>query len=91
MSEMEHNKGRLIPTGVDTEHFTEEDYENYRENGFEVIDGEIYEVEWDIKRGELYGFQHASVDRYGIIHFETYHYNGGGHWTECVEAALNDH
>lgn len=91
MSDMEHNKGRLIPTHIDTEHFTEDDFETYRENGFEVIDGEIYEVEWDIRRGELYGFQRAEVDQYGVIHFETYHYNGGGHWTECVEAALNDH
>lgn len=91
MSEMEHNKGRLIPTEIDTEGFDDEDFEMYCENGFAIIDGEIYEVEWDIRRGELYGFQRAFKHPDGVIDFETYHYNGGGHWTECVEAALNDH
>jgi len=42
MSEYERNKGILRPVDVDTEHFTEEDFETYMENGFEVIGGEIY-------------------------------------------------
>lgn len=88
MSDTEHNKGRLIPIGVDTENFTEDDYDQYRENGFVVIDGEIYEVIWEIQAGELYGF--AKIKEYpcGEIDFETYHYNGGAHWTEVVEREL---
>ena len=89
MSEMEHNKGKLIPTGVDTENFTEEDYEAYSENGFAVIDGEIYEIEWEVKCGELYGFAYVEENKDGSIDFNTYHYNGGGHWSEVVEQALN--
>ena len=45
MSEYERNKGKLIPVDVDTEHFTYNDFDTYIENGFEVIDGQIYEVE----------------------------------------------
>lgn len=89
MSEMEYNKGKLVPTGVDTELFSEDDFETYRENGFEVIDGEVYEVQWEIRRGDLDEIARASVDDDGAIHFETYHYNGGAHWTEVVEQALD--
>lgn len=89
MSEMEHNKGRLVPISVDTEHFTEEQFDDYRENGFVVIDGEIYEVEWEIKRGELYDFAYVDEQDNGVIDFNTYHYNGGGHWTEVVQRELN--
>ena len=48
MSEYERNKGKLIPVGVDTEHFTDEDFGAYTENGFAVIDGEVYEVQWEV-------------------------------------------
>lgn len=89
MSEMEHNKGKLIPVDVDTEHFTEEDYEQYTENGFAVIDGEIYEVEWEVRRGELYDFAYVTENEDSSIDFNTYHYNGGAHWTEVVENALD--
>lgn len=88
MSEMEHNKGKLIPTNIDTELFDEEAFEAYSENGFVVIDDEIYSVEWEIQRGELYRFAEATVNEDGSIDFNTYHYNGGGHWTEVVEGAL---
>lgn len=88
MSDMEHNKGRLIPTGIDTELFDEEAFEAYTENGFVVIDGEIYKVEWEIQRGELYDFAYVDVNEDGSINFNTYHYNGGAHWTEVVENAL---
>lgn len=88
MSDMEHNKGKLIPTNIDTELFDEEAFEAYSENGFVVIDGEIYSVEWEIQRGELYGFADVVENEDGSINFNTYHYNGGGHWTEVVEGAL---
>lgn len=32
----------------------------------------------------------ADVQDNGDIHFETYHYNGGAHWTEVVEGALRE-
>ncbi|MNC02955.1 hypothetical protein D3C81_2033320 [compost metagenome] len=90
MSEMEYNKGVLIPTHIDTEHFGEDEYDTYRElDGFEVIDGEIYEVNWEIRRGTLEdGFARVTTKNNGEIHFETYHYNGGAHWTEVVENKL---
>lgn len=90
MSEMEWNKGKLIPAGVDTEHFTEDEFEAYQENGFVVIDGEIYEVQWEAQRQELYDFAHVKQNEDGSIDFNTYHYNGGGHWTEVVEDALEN-
>lgn len=85
MSRMEHNKGILRPTGIDTEHWTEENYEDAYSNGLVEIHGEMYTVEWE-KRGEdIYGFNNTVVDADGVIYFDTYHYNGGGHWTELVE------
>lgn len=88
MSEMEHNKGKLIPTNIDTELFYEDTFEEYSENGFVVIDGEIYAVEWEVQRGELYDFAYVDHNEDGSIDFNTYHYNGGAHWTEVVERAL---
>lgn len=88
MSDMEHNKGKLIPTNIDTELFDEDAFEQYTENGFVVIDGEIYSVEWEVKRGELYDFAYVDEHEDGSISFNTWHYNGGAHWTEVVERAL---
>lgn len=89
MSTMERNKGRLIPQNIDTELFSEETFDDYRENGFVVIDNEIYAVEWDVKRElDCTDFAQVNVDRYGIIHFHTLHYNGGACWTEVVESHL---
>ncbi|MNW02099.1 hypothetical protein D3C71_1978350 [compost metagenome] len=68
--------------------FDEEAFEAYTENGFVVIDGEIYAVEWEVQRGELYGFAYVDEHEDGSISFNTYHYNGGAHWTEVVERAL---
>lgn len=90
MSEMERNKGSLIPTGVDTELFSDEDWDSYTDNGFVVIDGEIYEVEWAVKcETDECGFADVSVDNDGNIHFHTLHYNGGGSLEEVIESALS--
>ena len=89
MSEMEHNKGKLIPTGIDLELYDEDAIEELEENGLVVIDGEAYQVEWEVKRGELYDFAYVDRHENGSITFNTYHYNGGGHWTEVVEEALS--
>lgn len=89
MSTVERNKGRLIPTGIDTELFSEETFGDYEENGFVVIDNEIYSVEWDVKRElDCTDFAEVCVDESGIIHFHTLHYNGGANWTEIVESQL---
>ena len=90
MSEVERNKGKLIPTGIDTELFNEEDFDNLFENGFVEINGEIYEVQWEVKRDTCSDyFADVTENPDGSIDFHTMHYNGGGHWTEVVEEALN--
>lgn len=86
---MEHNKGKLIPVNVDTEHFTEEDYETYTENGFAVINGIIYEVEWDVQQAFVQGFAHVAEKSDGSIDFNIFHYNGNTLWVEVVENTLN--
>lgn len=90
MSDYERNKGKLIPQFIDTEHFDDEAFEAYIENGFVVIDREIYKVEWELKRFQDYvEFADVKVDQNtGVIHFHTLHYNGGAHWTEVVEDTL---
>lgn len=108
MSEMEHNKGKLIPFEMteevakalveakgelDSTYYTsyieqvEDDYTWFDESLCK-INGKWYKVEFEIKRGELYGFAEAKENEDGSINFNTYHYNGGGHWTEVVEGAL---
>lgn len=110
MSEMEHNKGKLIPFDLTEEvakalveakgelldEFYEtyleqvsDDYTWYDENLCKVND-KWYKVEFEVKRGELYGFAEAKLNKDGSIDFNTYHYNGGGHWTEVVEGALDE-
>lgn len=89
MSEMERNKGRLIPADIDTEHYTDDDYDTLWENNFVVIDGEVYSVEWEVERdSDCCGFADVAEGEYGTISFHTYHYNGGAHWTEVVEYVL---
>lgn len=109
MSQMEHNKGKLIPFDlteavakdlVIAKEGTEDnlDYPTYLEQvsddpswydeGLCNINGDWYKVEFEIERGEIYGFAHAKKAEDGVIEFDTYHYNGGGHWTEVVENAL---
>lgn len=90
MSEYERNKGRLRYAGIDTESFTDDDYDTYQENGFAVIDGEIYEVDWETKGAyDEPDFVEVKEDADGWISFHTCHYNGGAHWTEVVEGALD--
>lgn len=91
MSDYERNKGKLIPVGVDTEYFTDEDFETYAENGFAVIDGEVYEVQWEVKGDtDTPEFADVRVNKDGSIDFHTYHYNGGAYWTEIIEDVIKD-
>jgi hypothetical protein len=106
MSDMEHNKGKLIPFDLteevakalveakneDLEYETyleqvESDYTWYDE-GLAYVGNRYYKAEFEIQGGELYGFAEANMNEDGSIDFNTYHYNGGGHWTEVVEGAL---
>lgn len=90
MSEYERNKGKLIPVGVDTEYFTDDDYDTYTESGFVFLDGEVYEVEWEVVRETESEYEFAEVVKQddGVITFHTRHYIGGAHWTEVIERAL---
>ncbi len=90
MSDYERNKGKLIPVGVDTEHFTDDEFDTYRENGFAVISNEIYKIVWEVERFTDYvEFADVTETDNGTIYFHTLHYNGGAHWTEVVEESLN--
>lgn len=89
MSNTERNKGRLYPTFIDTELFDEEAFEAYEENGYVVIDREIYKPYWDVRGSTSDYFADVKVDSHGVIHFHTLHHNGGAHWTEVVESALS--
>lgn len=90
MSEMERNKGKLIPT---TDHITIESFDGEDEwrdylydNGLMYIHGVVYRVEYEIKRGDCYGFSEVTKNDDGSIDFHTMHYNGGG----CLEEVLED-
>lgn len=107
MSEMEHNKGKLIPFEMTEEYakklveqqgeeLTEDNYVaqvsqdlSWYTEDLEQIDGKFYTVEWQVQRGELYGFANVNENTDGSIDFDTYHHNGGAYWTEVVERALN--
>ena len=53
MSDMEHNKGRLIRTGIDLELYDEDAIEELYENDIVIIDGEAYKVEWGVEDGSI--------------------------------------
>lgn len=108
MSQMERNKGKLIPTEITEEiakqavidkgYLLEEYYENYLEQFSDdpswyaenVVraGGKWYKVDFEIEGGDLDFFANVKKNTDGSIDFDTYHYNGGGHWTEVVEEAL---
>lgn len=113
MSQMEYNKGKLIPHNELNEEFAEylaseqgetdfrpylsfldmvmDDPYHYLEGlNLTLIDGKLYSVEFEVKRGECYGFEKASVNEDGSIDFETWHYNGSACWEDCVEDALRN-
>lgn len=91
MSDMEHNKGKLIPVNLDLESYDEDALDELlHDNNWCLIDGEVYSVQWEVRRGELYDFAQVKQNDDGSIDFNTYHYNGGGHWTEVIENALEN-
>lgn len=105
MSEMEYNKGKLIPTDYDYQDLFDElsgDYDqlserytvkewcrdNLFDSGYEILNNKIYRVVYEIECGELYHLCNVQKLPDGSMTFETYHYNGGGHWIELVEKKL---
>lgn len=90
MSSMELNKGKLVLCSIDTEHFTEENYEDLWDNGYVQINGEIYQVENHVRDTDFCDtIAQYKIDEYGDIEFLTYHYNGGAGWTEVLEHEMN--
>lgn len=102
MSDCERNKGKLIPVSWDTickalevEGLEEDFYEfldRIGESGkYEQIGDDWYEIVWEVKRSHQCDyFADVTKNEDGSIDFHTMHYNGGAHWTEVVEGALNE-
>ncbi|AGN30247.1 hypothetical protein VPFG_00248 [Vibrio phage nt-1] len=105
MSQMEYNKGVLTLIDQSPESLAEElitelplyydsKLECLRDNseahGLVFILDKCYRVTFEREAEDLYMIANADVQDNGDIHFETYHYNGGAHWTEVVEGALRE-
>lgn len=89
MSSMERNKGKLIPTNIDLENYSDDDIYNLYDNGMLIIDGEVYEVQYKVKaETDSVDFADVVVNPDGTIDFHTYHYNGGAGLSEVIESAL---
>lgn len=90
MSDMERNKGKLIPVEIETEHLTDDDIDDLVDNDFVRIDGDWYRVEFEVKgETEFPAFSDVTKNEDGTISFHTYHYNGGAYWTEVIEWELS--
>ena len=61
-----------------------------KRHSFEVLNDCVYHVSFDVEGGEL--DQINNLEQVGRIEwkFETYHYNGGGLWTELVADKLRN-
>jgi len=91
MSDYERNKGKLIPKNIDISEFNEEGIESLIEDGYQVINGVVYVVEWETERFEGWvEFADVKENPDGSINFHTLHYNGSASWTEIIEEALNN-
>lgn len=103
MSQYERNRGKLIPVKGDLEDLAEElikevdDFYKTKldefisdpsEFGYQLISGKYYKLEDHVKDGEMDDYANVTVNDDGSLEFDTYHYNGGGHWTEMVESGL---
>lgn len=90
MSYMELNKGVLRPTGIDTENYTDENFEDLWDNGMTMIDGEVYSIEYEVEgKNPDEGFAEVVENEDGSISFFTCHYNGGAGLEEVIEGYLN--
>jgi hypothetical protein len=98
MSDMELNKGTLIPI-KDAEEYFEKKFEGSRLpswhktytswardeiDNIEVINGIAYTIEIEEFNGDEFGFAIVDKNNDGSISFFTYHYNGGGSLAEVI-------
>ena len=106
MSEMELNKGKLIPTNKTAKEYAEiavtgklpkyadskeEVLRDNQEDYNVVIMGDlVYKVEFEICGESATDFADAKRNEDGSIDFLTYHYNGSAHWTEIVEEVMQE-
>jgi len=106
MSEMELNKGKLIPTNKTPAEYAEiavtgklpkfydSKEECLRENeddyNVTIINDMVYLVEFEIRGECATDFADARKNEDGSIDFLTYHYNGSAHWTEIVDEIVNE-
>lgn len=100
MSDMERNKGKLIPVCYEDVVTIESDIDgldDYEKSDYlssisaVEINGKYYQVLWEVEQdSECYGFADVKENEDGSVDFHTYHYNGGGYWTEVVESALKN-
>lgn len=103
MSEVERNKGKLIPVdnvddvvkklNIDTSKtYYDSIEENIADNSDDhiIINGTLYKVEWEVKRNDDEMF--AIVNEYsdGTIDFHTMHHNGGCSLEEVIEDSLEN-
>lgn len=90
MSSLERNKGKMTPTGVKTDGMSWEELDEIYDSGDKVIvNGEVYDVEWEVngETGDM-SFSDVVKNEDGSITFHTIHYNGGGSLSEAIERAL---
>ena len=103
MSEYERNKGILIPVSESDESIAERVVkeipgwaeskvdaflENASEYGYERLNGKLYQMERLDVIDHDPEYCKIHINSVGDIEFESYHYNGGGRWTEMVEQAI---
>jgi len=90
MSTTERNKGTLKYAGIDIENFSEGNFDTHRENGYLVLDGDIYKVTYEVEaEQDVCDFSEIKEEANGTFSFHTLHYNGGGCLEEVLEEALN--
>lgn len=104
MSRMEYNKGCLVKESRTIKQVANDEifvcpkyYKSkvkyfldcfiHETDNYTMINDILYRIEWDVKDGELDQINNVSKEGEDII-FETYHYNGGGHWSELVESKI---
>lgn len=101
MSEVEHIKGRLIPTGKTINEFVRDaKFETWHSNAREYFDEEYYEKAVEINN-EVFTVESQNLDPCddiftstknsdGTISFEVKYYNGGCGFSEAIEDALKN-
>lgn len=100
MSETEHIKGKLTPTGKTINEFIGDvEFETYQSNAREYFEDEYYEKAFEIN-GKVFLIEKKELDpsddifeskinKDGTIDFEVKYYNGGCGLNEALGHALN--